>query len=93
MNEVHLGSEFDDFLAEEGLLEEADAIADKRGLAYPISQLMKEKELSKAELACRRNTSRAALNRLLAPEHRSVTLYTMDKAARSLGMRLRLMLV
>lgn len=86
----HLGSDFDDFLAEEGLLEEAEAIAVKRVLAYQIKQLMQEQNLSKTEMARRMKTSRAALERLLDPENRSVTLATLDKAAQSLGKRLRL---
>jgi DNA-binding Xre family transcriptional regulator len=93
MIENHLGSDLDDFLAEEGLLEEAEAIAVKRVLAFQIGELMKERNLSKAEMARRMNTSRAALDRLLDPENRSVTLHTMDKAARSLGKRLRLTLM
>lgn len=93
MNENAVGSDFDDFLAEEGLLEEAEATAVKRVLAYQISELMREQNLSKAEMARRMNTSRAALERLLDPENRSITLLTMEKAARSLGKRLRLMIV
>ncbi len=34
----HLGSDFDSFLEEEGLLEEAKAVATKRLLAYQITQ-------------------------------------------------------
>jgi predicted XRE-type DNA-binding protein len=93
MNENAIGSDFDDFLAEEGLLEEAESTAVKRVLAYQISELMREQNLSKAEMARRMNTSRAALERLLDPENRSITLLTMEKAARSLGKRLRLMIV
>ena len=93
MNENAVGSDFDDYLAEEGLLEEAEATAVKRVLAYQISELMREQNLSKAEMARRMNTSPAALERLLDPENRSITLLTMEKAARSLGKRLRLMIV
>lgn len=92
MIENHLGSNFDDFLAEKGLLEEAEAIAVKRILAYQINELMKTQNLTKAEMARRMKTSRAALDRLLDPDNHSVTLHTMDKAARSLGKRLRLTL-
>jgi antitoxin HicB len=93
MNENHIGSSFDDFLSEEGLLEEVEIMAVKRVLAYQINQLMEEQNLSKAEMARRMKTSRAALERLLDPENRSVTLHTMDRAARSLGKRLQLTLV
>jgi predicted XRE-type DNA-binding protein len=93
MNEYHIGSDFDDFLAEEGLLEEAEAVAVKRVLAFQIKELMESQNLSKTEMAHRMKTSRAALERLLDPENQSVTLHTMDKAARSLGKRLRLTLM
>lgn len=92
MNNNHIGSDFDDFLAEEGLLEETEAMAVKRVLAYQIAELMKSQSLSKAEMARRMQTSRAALDRLLDPDNRSVTLHTLDKAARSLGKRVRLTL-
>ena len=48
MNEKHLGSDFDDFLREEALLEEAEAVAARRVLAHQIPEAMKEQELSKA---------------------------------------------
>lgn len=46
MNEQHLGSSLDDFLEEEGLLAEAEAVAVKRVLAFQIGQLMQEQQLS-----------------------------------------------
>lgn len=92
MNEKYIGSNFDDFLTEEELLEEAEVVAVKRVLAFQIREMMIAQNLSKAEMARRMNTSRAALERLLDPENRSVTLHTMDKAARSLGKRLQLVL-
>ena len=92
MNDETIGSNFDDFLTEEGLLEEAEAIAVKRVLAFQIKEMMEAQNLSKAEMARRMRTSRAALERLLDPANRSVTLNTMDKAARSLGKRLQLVL-
>jgi hypothetical protein len=39
------------------------------------------------------HTSRAALERLLDPENTSVTLHTIDKAARIIGKRIKLELV
>jgi len=92
MKNEYIGSDFDDFLSEEGLLEEAEAVAVKRVLAYQIKEMMVAQNLSKTEMARRMRTSRAALERLLDPENRSVTLNTMDRAARSLGKRLHLTL-
>lgn len=93
MNEQHLGSSLDDFLAEEGLLVEAEAVAAKRVLAFQIKRLMAEQRVSKAEMARRMNTSRAAVDRLLDPESDSATLTTLEKAAYALGRRLQIALV
>ena len=92
MKNEHLGSSFDDFLTEEGLLAEAEAVAIKRIIAYQVEQLMKEQNLTKTEMSRRMNTSRAALDRLLDPANQSVTLQTLDRAARALGKRLQLTL-
>jgi len=92
MKNEHLGSSFDDFLTEEGLLVEAEAVAIKRVIAYQVEQLMKEQNLTKTEMSRRMNTSRAALDRLLNPANQSVTLQTLDRAARALGKRLQLTL-
>lgn len=88
----HFGSDFDDFLAEEGILAEVEAVAVKRVLAWQIEQEMKQKNLSKTEMARRMGTSRAALDRLLDPKNTSVTLQTLSKAAQTLGKRLQVSL-
>ncbi len=49
MNEKHLGSSLDDFLAEGGQLEEAEAVAVKRVPTFQIAQLMEEQKLSKED--------------------------------------------
>ena len=77
-------------LAEEGLLSEAEETAVKRVIAYQLTQFMQENELSKTAMAKRMQTSRSALDRLLDPANPSVTLQTMDRAARALGKRLRI---
>jgi hypothetical protein len=42
----HIGSSLDDLLEEDGLLDEVDAIALKRVLAWQVSQAMQEKGLT-----------------------------------------------
>lgn len=93
MNDRHLGSDFDDFLREEGLLEEAEAVAAKRVLAFQIRQAMKEQHLSKAAMARLMETSRSSLDRLLDPEVPSVTLLTIERAARALGKSVQIRMV
>ena len=69
----HIGSSFDDFLEEEDVLAEAEAIAAKRVIAFQLEKLMKEQKLTKTQLARRMKTSRSALERLLDPDNPSVT--------------------
>ena len=87
------GSSFDQFLKDEGLLEESTLAATKRVLGMQIDREMKRQNLTKSQMARRMHTSRAALDRLLDPENESVTLQTLDKAARSLGRRIAVALV
>ena len=47
----HIGSKFDDFLDEEGLLAETEAVATKRVIAFQLRELMKKKKLTKVQLA------------------------------------------
>jgi predicted XRE-type DNA-binding protein len=86
----HIGSTLDDFLAEEDLLAEAEAVAIKRVVAFQLRQRMTEQQLTKAELARRMGTSRSALDRLLDPDNASVTLLTLERAAKALGQRIRI---
>lgn len=89
----HLGSNFDDFLAEEGMLQAATATAVKRVIAWQIEQEMKARQLTKTVLAKKMHTSRAALNRLLDAEDTSLTLTTLASAAAALGKQIKLELV
>ncbi|MEI8296155.1 MAG: XRE family transcriptional regulator [Alphaproteobacteria bacterium] len=92
INPTKAGSSLDDFLEEEGILNEVTAIAHKRVLAWQIRCAMEEQHLTKVEMAERMNTSRAALDRLLNPNNPSVTLDTMDRAATALGKHLSISL-
>ena len=88
MAKKNLGSNFDDFLEEEGILEDARAVAVKRYIAFQLAQKMSEKNLSKSEMARLMETSRSALDRLLDPDNASVTLQTLQSAVQALGGRL-----
>ena len=93
MKKQNIGSTFDSWLREEGLYEEVTATAIKRVLARQVEEAMKERNLTKAEMARRMRTSRAALDRLLDPEYAAVTLSTLRKAAVAVGRELRLELI
>ena len=90
MKNKHLGSSFDNFLEEEGLRADTEAVAIKRVIAYQIEMEMKRAKLSKSALAERMHTSRSALDRLLDPSNVSVTLQTLERVAIALGKNLKI---
>jgi antitoxin HicB len=54
--------------------------------------MLKDK-ITKVAMAHRMCTSRAALDRLLAPDNQAVTLQTLSRAANAIGRTLRIELV
>jgi hypothetical protein len=89
----HIGTSFDDFLVEEGLLADCQYQALKEMLADQLRRAMADERLSKAAMARRMNTSRRQLDRLLEPNGENITLATMSKAARAVGRKLQIELV
>jgi hypothetical protein len=87
--ETHVGSTLDDFLAEQGVLEETTAIAIKRVIAWQLAEAMKAEKITKKAMAERMHTSRAHLDRLLDAGDTGMTLETMARAAQALGRTLR----
>ena len=85
----HVGGDFDDFLAEDAMLDVATAVAMKRVIAWQIDREMKLQKLTKTALANKMRTSRAALNRLLDESDTSLTLTTLASAATALGRKFR----
>ena len=92
-NNPHHGSNFDDFLREENLLDDVEAAALKKVIATALAQTMRRKHLSVTELARRLGTSRAAVNRVLDESNSSITLHTLTRAASAAGCRLKLQVV
>jgi len=89
----HVGSSLDDFLKEDGILEETRTIAIKEAVAWQVQQAMEKDNITKVEMARRMKTSRAALDRLLDPGNGAVTLQTLSRAANAIGRGLRIELV
>lgn len=81
----HSGSSFDNFLAENGILEEVEAVAIKRVLTWQLSQAMTEQHKTKQVMARELGTSRSQLDRLLDPTKVSISLQTLARAAKVLG--------
>jgi len=86
----NIGSNFDDFLKEENILEETHEAAIKRVLAYQIEQAMKAQNISKSDMAKKMKTSRCSLDRLLDPSNESITLLTMKRAANAIGRTIKI---
>lgn len=84
-----IGSSFDDFLKEQGIYEEITENAIKRVLAFRLAEIMKERNITRTEMAKRLGTSPSQLDRLLDPENDGVTLGALSRAADVLGYSLK----
>jgi len=89
----HLGSNLEEFLEEEGILESSTAKALKSVIAWQLAEEMKAKRMTKKRLAELMQTSRAQVDRILDPDKGNVTIETLQRAASLLGRRLRLELL
>jgi len=88
----HRGSNFDSFLAEEGLLEECTAVAVKRVFAMQVADAMKSGHVSKTVLAAKMHSSRSQLARVLDPEETGTSIEALTRAAVAMGKRLEIRL-
>jgi hypothetical protein len=88
-----VGSSVEDFLEEEGILEQSTAKAIKAVIAWQLAEQMKYKRMSKKRLAELMKTSRAQIDRILDPNKGNVTLETLQRAAALLGRQVRVELV
>ena len=87
-----IGSDFDDWLAEEGILEEVEIAATKKAFILQLEAEMKKKKIGKSRLAKIMKTSRTAIERLLDPCQPS-NLATLIEASMAMGKRLRLSMI
>ena len=87
-----VGPSFDEFLKEEGIYEEVTEYAIKKVIALELAQAMKEQGITKTEMARRLETSRSQLNRILDPEDTSVTMNSLQRAAKAVGRDLQMAL-
>ena len=81
----HIGSNFDDFLKDEGMFEEVQAKALKRALSEQLEEGMQAANISKVKMAEMMATSRSQLDRVLDPDNTAIQLDTLMKAARAVG--------
>jgi antitoxin HicB len=88
----HRGSNFEDFLKEEGIFEECNAEAVKRVIAFQLEKELKRQKMSKSQFAKRMKTSRSAVDRLLDPK-RTCSLKSLVTAVSVLGKTLEVRMV
>ncbi|MBI5345559.1 MAG: XRE family transcriptional regulator [Chlamydiae bacterium] len=89
MKNKHRGSNFEDFLKEDGIFEECNTEAMKRVIAYQLEEELKKQKLTKSQFAKRMNTSRTAVDRLLDPK-KNCSLKSLILAAIALGKHLEI---
>ena len=92
MMSKHMGSSLDDFLKEEGIYEETQALAIKEVVVWQLIEAMEKQSLTKTRLAIMLKTSRSQVDRLLDPT-RDVTLSTLQRAAALVGRKVQIELV
>jgi antitoxin HicB len=88
----HMGSSLDEYLQEEGTLEELQTQAIKEVVAYQLAEEMKKHNVSKNAMAKLLHTSRSQVDRLLDPES-DVMLSSLQRAAALVGRQVRIELV
>ena len=92
--DVHpIGSSFESFLEEEGILETVNEAAVKEVIAWQVAQGMARRGYTKTALATAMNTSRSQVDRLLDPTNTGVAMHTLYRAAAVLGKKLKVELV
>ena len=87
---ANMKSDFDEFLQDEGIFAQTEAIAIKRVIAYQIEQEMKKQEITKSKMAKLMHTSRTSVDRLLDPMNKSLTISTLEAATQALGKKLNI---
>ena len=86
----HIGSDFDHFLEEEGILAQTQAEAVAKVVAWELKKFQTEQSITKVALAKALQTSRSGLDRLLDPQDTKVTLGSLAKVAQVMGKRMEI---
>lgn len=83
-----VGSTLDSLLQELGESEEVGLLAQKKILSIKIQKAMARRRMTRVGLAKAMETSRTTVQRLLDPMDTGVTLATLWRASRALGVKL-----
>jgi antitoxin HicB len=90
MSRKHMGTSIDDFLKEEGIFEEAQAV--KEVVAWQLATAMRKRKISKNRMARLLKTSRTQVDRILDAKN-DITLSSLQRAAAIVGRRVVIELV
>lgn len=83
-----IGSTLESLFDELGEREEFEVLLQKKLLAAKIEKVMAQRKMSQSALAKAMQTSRTVVHRLLDPNDTGVTLATLSKASKALGVQL-----
>lgn len=87
------GSNFDDFLKQQGMFDEVTAKALKRAIAEQLREGMQEQNITKVAMAAKMETSRTQVDRLLDPDNLRIQFDSLVKAATAIGKHVEIRLV
>lgn len=90
---AHSGSDFDDFLKEQGIYDEVTAKALKRAISEQLREGMQARQITKVTMAARMETSRTQVDRLLDPDNLKIQFDSLVKAATAIGKHVEIRLV
>ena len=85
------GQEFDDFMIEQGLYDEAKELAAKKLIAAKLKMEMETQNLSKSMIAKKLQTSRVAVDNILNPSY-NTSIGSLERFAKALGKQLSITL-
>jgi len=86
-----IGQNFDDFLNEQGILDEVNELAAKKLITYQLKKAMQEQKLTKSSIAKKLNTSRVAVDNILDPTF-NTSIDSLERFAHILGKKLTISL-
>jgi len=81
------GQDFDDFMIEQGLYDEAKDLTAKKLIVLELKQEMEAQKLSKSIIAKKMHTSRVAVDNILNPNY-NTSIGTLERFASILGKKL-----
>jgi antitoxin HicB len=92
-NRPLMGESLGDFLDDLGIREQVDAAAVKEIVAMLIEKALRERAISKAEIASRMRTSRSQVHRILDPKNATVSLQSIVSMASAIGKKVKIELI